>query len=124
MRDLPDGPSLLVLAGERAAADLDPTARRELAAKLERCRAIAAREQQHEGAWRELRAELQRLAPAATAEASFRALAQAIRAGRFDAASPEREAVRRLLWAITRQKLRESNPALLEQPSGPPPHSA
>ena len=46
-------------------------------------------------------------------EVLLRLLAGDIRIGAYDVPSPRREAVRRLLWSITAQKLRESNPDFL-----------
>jgi hypothetical protein len=107
MRDRPDAAFLLTLAREAAAAG-------ETAELVARARAIAERER----AAGDAPAERFRCALAARygegdLDALLRRLAAAIRAGAADAPGPEQAALRRLLWAMTRQKLAESNPDYL-----------
>ncbi len=107
MRDRPDAPTLAALAGAAAARGEDGAlvaralaiAEREAVAgtkPLEPCRAALAEIYRDGG-----------LAPL------LRRFADDIAAGRFDAPGPAREAALRLLWTMTRQKLREANPDYL-----------
>ena len=112
MRDRPDGTQLLALARElEAIAPRLPPEERADPALLARARAIAERERQAGdaplAACREALAAL--YGPGDLADL-FGRLAREIRAGSYDAAGAERDRVRRVLWAVTLQKLRESNP--------------
>ena len=115
MRDLPTGPELAALAEEWAApsGSLAPGERALGLRMIERCRAIAAREAKFgDAALAPMRAALAGLYGAGDPAVQFARLADDIRAGRFDAGAKRAE-VRALLWALTRQKLRESNPRFL-----------
>jgi hypothetical protein len=103
MRDRPDGAVLAALARE---------ANGEEPALVGRARAIAERERQAGAApLAQWHAQLAVWYGAGDPEASWRRLANDIRSGVYDGF--EREDVRRLLWAVTVQKLRESNPDYL-----------
>ena len=107
MRDRPDGATLRALAWAAAAAGEEPTL-------VERALAIAAREEAAgAAAGAALHEALSLRYGGGDLEMLLRRLAAEIRAGAFDAPSPERTAVRQLLWAMTRQKLAESNPDYL-----------
>lgn len=111
MRDLPTGPELMALADEWAAkVDTVPPEERALTlAMIERCRAIAIREAAAgEAAMTPIRRELGALYGGGDVPAFARLTAE-IRAGRLDKPGAERARVRALLWALTLQKLRESN---------------
>ncbi|HEV2548312.1 MAG TPA: DUF6285 domain-containing protein [Stellaceae bacterium] len=106
MRDRPDGATLVKMAAARAA--------HEDRSLIERARAIAAREQAAgEAPLEACRGALVALYGEGELEALLRRLAADIRAGLFDAPGVRREAVHRLLWSMTRQKLAESNPDYL-----------
>jgi|HubBroStandDraft_1064217.scaffolds.fasta_scaffold339531_2 hypothetical protein len=115
MRDRPDSAQLLALAREleEIAPRLPPEERVD-PALLARARAIAERERQAGDA--PLAASREALValygPGDLADL-FERLAREIRAGTYDAAGAERDRVCRLLWAVTLQKLRESNPEYL-----------
>jgi uncharacterized protein DUF6285 len=107
MRDRPDGPTLADLAREALARDED----RDLVA---RALAIAEREAVAGTApLDECRAALAKRYGEGDIEALLLRFADDIRAGVFDAPGPSRAVARRLLWAMTLQKLRESNPEYL-----------
>ncbi|HWI29358.1 MAG TPA: DUF6285 domain-containing protein [Stellaceae bacterium] len=107
MRDRPDGASLRALAEQAAERGEAP----ELVA---RARAIAAREAAAGAAPVEaIRRELAGRWGEGSIEELLRRLAEAIRAGAFDAPGPEQRALHRALGAITEQKLAESNPDYL-----------
>jgi len=100
MRDLPDIEAILALAVESRDAAL-----------AARARAIAERERPN--AFAAMRAALEiRYGPAPDFSLLAR-LAAEVRAGRLDPLTPEGQAVERLLWALTVQKLRECNPDFL-----------
>jgi hypothetical protein len=114
MRDRPDGAQLLALARElEEIAPRLPSEERVDPALLARARAIAERERQAGdaplAACREALVAL--YGPGDLADL-FERLAREIRAGTYDAGA-ERDRVYRLLWAVTLQKLRESNPDYL-----------
>jgi hypothetical protein len=112
MRDLPDADTLLALAAAALARADVTDAERALAA---RCRDIAAREREFGAAvYAAVAAELKSLYGEDDAAVGLRRLAAEIRAGRYDAPGPERARIERLLWALTVQKLRESNPGFLD----------
>ena len=117
MRDRPDGAALLDFARAallRDLAPLLPAERRHEAALIARAMAIAAREAAAGDApLRACQAALSELFGEGDLDGLMRRLAAAIRDGNYDAPSPERAQVRRLLWVITLQKLRESNPDYL-----------
>jgi len=103
MRDRPDGPTLAALAQSASARGAD----RGLVA---RALAIAEREAAAgEAPVEECRAALLQCYGEGDITALLRRLADDIRDGRFDAPGPARDATVRLLWAMTRQKLSESN---------------
>lgn len=115
MRDLPAGSELAALAEAWAAriGSLPPGEQALVHRMIERCRAIAAREAEYgDGALAPVRAALAGLYGAGDPASQFARLADDIRAGRFDAGA-KRADVRALLRALTRQKLRESNPRFL-----------
>jgi uncharacterized protein DUF6285 len=106
MRDRPDGATLMEMAVAWAA--------REDRALIERAYAIAARERAAGAApFEACRHALVALYGEAELAPLLRRLANDIRAGLYDAPSPQREAVWRFLWWMTRQKLAESNPDYL-----------
>ena len=125
MRDRPDGAALLdfARAALRDLAPLLPAERQREATLIARAMAIAAREAAAGDApLRACQAALAGLLGEGDLDTLLRRMATAIRAGDYDAPSPRRAQVRRLLWAITIQKLRESNPEYLaasglDQPS-------
>ena len=106
MRDRPDAAFLLALARQAATDGEAP----EL---LARARAIAERERAAGDA------PVERFAGAGGAlwrwriGSLLRRLAAEIRAGAADAPGAEQTALRRLLWAMTREKLAESDPDYL-----------
>lgn len=103
MRDRPDGPTLRALAQEFAGdAEL-----------VERALAIAAREGASDADFAACRAALAARYGDANDSTLLLCLAAEIRSGAFDRPGPARDAVRRLLWALTRAKLAESNPDYL-----------
>jgi len=107
MRDRPDAALLLVLADEAAARGESP-------ALVARARAIAAREHAAGDAPVErLRQALAARYGAGSTATLLRRLAGEIRAGGTDAPGAARSALRELLWAMTVQKLAESNPDYL-----------
>ncbi|HEY0527017.1 MAG TPA: DUF6285 domain-containing protein [Stellaceae bacterium] len=118
IRERPAGPQLLEIAREmlvRELAPLLPSERRGDVLMVASAMAIAAREAAA-GAAPELAAAavLRDLYGDAGAGADgMRGLAADIRAGAFDAPGPRRSAVHALLWEVTKQRLRESNPKLL-----------
>ena len=104
MRDLPSGEELARLAQEIGGD----------ATLVARCHAIAAREQSAgEGAFAAIRAALTARYGAGDDRALLASLSAEIARGVFDAPSAARDWARHLLWDLTRQKLRESNPELL-----------
>jgi len=104
MRDLPRGDELATLARELGAA----------AALAERCRAIAAREQSFgEAGFAPTRAELKARYGEHEDRALLARLSAEIGQGAFDVEGEARDWALRVLIAITRQKLRESNPEFL-----------
>jgi len=106
MRDRPDGATLAQMAMARAA--------HEDRALVERARAIAQRERAAgEAPLEACRGALVALYGEGELGPLLQRLADDIRAGRYDAPGPRREAMRRLLWSMTRQKLAESNPDYL-----------
>ena len=106
MRDRPDGATLAKMALARA-----PHEDRSL---VERARGIAAREQAAgEAPLEACRSALVALYGEGELGPLLRRLADDIRAGLFDVPGPRREAVRHLLWSMTRHKLAESNPDYL-----------
>jgi hypothetical protein len=109
MRDRPDGATLVELASASDASG-------ELVA---RARAIAEREAvAGQAALEEWRAALLRHYGDGEVETLLYRFADDIHAGVFDAPGPARDAALRLLWAITLQKLRESNPDYLAAAAG------
>ncbi|HUK06289.1 MAG TPA: DUF6285 domain-containing protein [Stellaceae bacterium] len=117
MRDLPGGRELEMLALELEAerlGTLEGDDRRLVVAMIERARAIAKREAKAgEAALAPVRAALERLYGPGDPAEHFHRLTQDIRAGRFDPPTARRGEIRDLLWALTLQKLRESNPGFL-----------
>jgi len=117
MRDRPDGASLLDFARTallRDLAPLLPAERQHEATLIARAMAIAAREAAAGAApLVACHAALAELYGEGDLDTLLRRLAAAIRAGAYDAPDETREPVRRLLWAITLQKLSESNPEYL-----------
>jgi hypothetical protein len=104
MRDRPDGPTLRALA-------LAAAVRGEDEALVTRALAIAAREAAAgEAPLEKCRAALTELYGPGALPSLWQRLAADIRDGRFDAAGRARESVLGLLWSVTLQKLRESNP--------------
>jgi hypothetical protein len=107
MRDRPDGASLRALALAAAKEGEDPAlaaralaiAEREAAAGAQPVAALMAALRQRYGALDDA--------------ALLGRLADEIRAGAFDAAGPERAAMRQWLWRLTLVKLGESNPDYL-----------
>lgn len=113
MRDRPDGAQLRDLARETSLRFAD---RLENAALISRALEIAARELHYGDALvAACRAALCALYGDGDLDDLFRRLAAEIRSGAYDAPGMAREQVRRLLWAVTVQKLREGNPAFLEE---------
>ncbi len=107
MRDRPDAAFLLALARQAATDGEAP----EL---LARARAIAERERAAGDAPVErLRRALAERYGDGDIGSLLRRLAAEIRAGAADAPGAEQTALRRLLWAMTREKLAESNPDYL-----------
>ncbi len=116
MRDRPGGAALLdfARAALRDLAPLLPAERQREAALIARAMAIAAREAAAGDApLAACRAALAELYGEGNLDTLLRRMAAAIRAGDYDAPGTAREQVRRLLWAITVQKLAESNPDYL-----------
>jgi Domain of unknown function (DUF6285) len=115
MRERPDAAVLLALAEElEAAAPHLPPERRVDPALLARARAIWARERDAGDAPKAAcHGALVGLYGAGEFGALFARLTREIRAGTYDAPGAEREAVLEILWAVTQQKLRESNPDYL-----------
>ncbi len=116
-RDLPDAARLLDLARRLLLRDLAPSLPRERrgdVAQIARAMAIAERELLFGAALSDsCRAALERHYGKGDAAELMCRLANEIRAGAYDRPGPAREDVRRLLWLITVQKLRESNPDYL-----------
>jgi hypothetical protein len=107
MRDRPDAATLIALARAAEARGTEPSL-------VTRSLAIAERERQAGTASVEaIRILLVGLWGEGTIGDLLCRLAQEIHAGAYDAAGPAREEIRRVLWAITLQKLRESNPDYL-----------
>ena len=118
MRDLPTGPQLDELAREfeeRGIDELPPKERAVAAAMIERCRAIARREAAAgEGALASIRVALASIyGEGGNPAEHFAQLAAEICSGALDAPSARRDCAVNLLWALTLQKLRESNPRFL-----------
>lgn len=116
MRDLPDAETLLALA--RQALDglpgLTPAAQREEARLIERCLGIAERELQRGAAgFAECHGMLAALYGETWQDGLVARLATDIAAGSFDRPGARRAALYHLLWRMTLQKLRESNPDFL-----------
>lgn len=106
MHDRPSGAELVALAQALGASD----------ALARRCHAIAAREAAHgDEAFAACRAALTVRYGAAEDRVLLERLAADIRGGALDEASAERDALAALLRAITRQKLRASNPDYLDR---------
>jgi Domain of unknown function (DUF6285) len=119
IRERPTGAQLLEIAREmllRELAPLLPPERRADVLMVASAMAIAAREGgAGEAPERAAAAALHDIYgdDAGTGADGLRRLAADIRAGAFDAPGPRRSAVHALLWEITKQRLRESNPKLL-----------
>jgi hypothetical protein len=115
MRDRPEAPVLAALADALAAMAPDLREERRVEpALLARARAIAERERAAGDApVAACHRALIALLGEGGFDALFQRLAQQIRAGAYDAAGAERDRVLQLLWAVTLQKLRESNPDYL-----------
>ena len=117
MRDQPVGTRLLEFSREallRDLAPLLPAERQQEVAFIARAMAIAAREMEAGAApIAECHAKLAAFYGAGDLESLLRRLTAEIRAGTYDSAGPARAEVRRLLWAMTVQKLGESNPDYL-----------
>jgi Domain of unknown function (DUF6285) len=117
MRDRPDGAVLLDFARTALLRDLAPhlpAERQHEAALIARAMAIAAREAAAGDApLAARRAALAEIFGHGDLGILLGRLAAAIRAGAYDAPGAAREQVKRLLWAITLQKLSESNPDYL-----------
>ncbi|HEY3919649.1 MAG TPA: DUF6285 domain-containing protein [Stellaceae bacterium] len=103
MRDRPSGAELAALA--EALGEEGPLAAR--------CRAVQAREHDAGDAFAACRAALVARYGAGEDRFLLERLAADIRGGALDDGSADREALSALLRAITRQKLRESNPDYL-----------
>jgi hypothetical protein len=111
MRDRPSGPELAALADTLGASD----------ALAARCAAIAAREQSAgEQGFEGIRSALIARYGAGDDRALLARLAAEIRVGALDRGSADRAMLAALLRAITQQKLRESNPAYLDEATPPP----
>ena len=109
MRDLPLAADLVALA---AAVPREDRQRED--ALVARCRDIVAREQVCDAtAYDAVRAALIALYGSGDDAALLGRLAADIRSGRLDRPGPERMQAERLLFQLTAQKLRESNPAFL-----------
>lgn len=122
MRDLPTGPALKALAEDWEARELPslPAEERPVGERMiRRCHAIARREAEFgEAALSPMKEALNALYGAGDAAAQLKRLTTDIRAGRYDPPGPLREQVHALLWMLTRQKLRESNPRFLAAHEG------
>lgn len=119
MRDRPAGPELLDLARRVEAGDPEvaaPEDKRYRELLLNRARDIAHRQAEAgDGPEREERESLQRLLGREDSLGGLnRALAEAIRAGRYDPGAKDEDAVRRHLWETTRARVAESNPKALK----------
>lgn len=116
-RDLPDAARLLDLARRVLLRDLAPSLlpeRQGDVMQIARAMAIAERELLFGAALSiSCQAALERRYGKGETEDLLRRLANEIRAGACDQSGPVRDEVRRLLWLITVQKLRESNPDYL-----------
>jgi hypothetical protein len=113
MRDRPSGGELAALARE-ILEDPSRTATSEEQALAARCFDIAERERRlWARGFASCAATLTALYGEGDPATLFARLAADIRRGIYDAPGPARETVRRLLWEVTLQKLRESNPELL-----------
>lgn len=125
MRDRPSGAELLALLREVLRRDAErPAERRTPPALVERAVAIAGRERREGDGLGACQARLAAIYGAGDQDALLRRFAADIRAGAFDAPSPDRQAVRDLLWTITVRKLRESNPGFLAASGIDPAQSA
>jgi hypothetical protein len=117
MRDRPEGARLLDIARARLLEDLAPLLppeRQRDAAFIARAMAIAASElEAGEAPLTACRTALARLYGEGELDTLLKRLAAEIRAGRYDAPGQARAEVHRLLWAMTLQKLEESNPDYL-----------
>lgn len=112
MRDRPDADLLATLARDAAK-------RGESADLVARARAIAARERAAGDAPVErFRRALAKRYGEGGIDLLLRRLVAEIRAGAADAPGPEQAALRHLLWAMTVQKLAESNPDYLAAVEG------
>ncbi|MGH7087513.1 MAG: hypothetical protein ACREFQ_01280 [Stellaceae bacterium] len=105
MRDLPEIKEIIFLA--EAAGE---------AALRARCHAIDERETQAGAGYEMVRRALVGRYGAAEDRTLLGRLAADIRAGRFDAPSPETERIKAVLWALAEQRVRESNPDFLCAP--------
>lgn len=113
MRDQPSGEVLAALARGVLDRDEPPRSDAELA-RARRCLAIAERERRFGvAAFSRCEAMLEALYGNGDPAAHFARLGADIRRGVYDPPGPARDEVRRLLWEITLQKLRESNPEFL-----------
>jgi len=117
MRDRPLGAELAALADACEAGhreDEAPEKKVLTEALARRCREIFAREAANgEAGWDEIARDLRQLYGAGDSELHYARLSREIRAGRFDVPGERRDRVQALLWAITLQKLRLSNPRFL-----------
>jgi len=110
MRDRPSGAELAALADALGARD----------AEAARCRAIEARERAAgDDAFGAIGTGLRAIYGEGDDRALLTRLVAAIRAGALDDGAAGRDALATLLRAITRQKLRESNPGYLGDPTPP-----
>ena len=114
MRDRPSGEALAALARESLAQQDEVSQSGAELARARRCFAIADRERRFgAAAFSRCEAMLAALYGEGDPEALFARLGADIRGGIYDAPGPVREMVRRFLWELTLQKLRESNPDFL-----------
>jgi len=117
MRVYPDAATLLDFARVallRELAPLLPAERQHQATLIARAMAIAAREAAAGAApLAACHRALAELCGEGDLDTLLRRLADAIRAGAYDAPGAPRDQVERVLWAITLQKLSESNPDYL-----------
>jgi hypothetical protein len=122
MRDRPDAVSLLDFARTallRDLAPLLPAERQREVALIASAMAIAAREAAAgTGPLAACHAALTPVYGEGDLDLLLCRMAEAIRAGSYDAPGAERDRVWRLLWAITVQKLSESNPDYLSASGG------
>jgi hypothetical protein len=112
MRDRPDGSTLAEFARQATAREADSELVADALAIAER-EAVAG-----QAPLEECRAALLQRYGEGDVEALLHRFADDIRAGVFDVPGPPRDAALQLLWAMTRQKLRESNPEYLAAATG------